>query len=184
MFCVCPGNLTGPGCESPGILGVKARIARLQASEYKLPSGDGGAPSSAARQPLTHPAFAWQVCLRPLARFTCFPRLPCGRYATGRPWALRSAATLATWSPCTSTTPSLTVPPEPQLARSSLANNASAAASSARPRTRVTLFPLRPLLSRLTRALPLAGTVARTAWHWHLATGWRHAGHMRPLSVE
>src|SRR5664280_1907296 len=42
------------------------------------------------------------------------------------------------WSPCTSITPSLTVPPEPQAVLSCLPNAVSAVASSASPFTRVT----------------------------------------------
>jgi hypothetical protein len=63
-------------------------------------------------------------------------------------------------------------------------------ASSAKPRTSVTLLPPRPLVSRCTRSTPseaalLAVAKARLlAAHWHCATGWMQSGQMRPVSVE
>ena len=52
-------------------------------------------------------------------------------------------------------------------------------------RVTVTVLPPRPCFSRVTRATPSpTGTALASALPTQVATGWRQAGHMRPVSVE
>ncbi len=100
-----------------------------------------------------------------------------------KPCACNSSITLSQWSPCTSMTPSLTVPPVPHCVFNSFPNSFNAVGSNKAPRTTVTDFPPRPFVSRETRTMPSpVGTDGRL--QMQSATERRHTGHMRPWSVE
>ena len=113
----------------------------------------------------------------------CTPCQPPARL-TANPCAFNHSTIRSQWSPCTSITPSLTVPPLPHKVLSCLPRAIKLSPDKTTPYTIVTFFPPRPLLSRETRTTPSVFPGMRAALQLQVATGWRHTGHMRPLSVE